>query len=237
MPAALVIDGHPNPDSLTAAMAGAYAAGHGDARVLPLRDLDFDVHMRFGYRAHMPLEPDLEDAKHAMHAAKRIVVVTPMWWGSTPALLKGFFDRALLPQEEYRYSRLGLPQGLLAGRRGRVLLLADTPAIAVPVLGIHAAGQIRRHTLAFCGVRAGRVNRFLGVKDASVEKIQGWLTRAERFGERDGRRDARAPQPPIRTHTFADSMRAGAAHSLAASGERASDGCRLSDASAATEIQ
>ncbi|WP_258566927.1 NAD(P)H-dependent oxidoreductase [Microbacterium sp. Se5.02b] len=95
--------------------------------MLALRDLDFDPHLRFGYRERMTLEPDLVDAKQALHEADSIIVATPLWWGSVPALLKGFFDRALLPQQEYRYSKLGLPEGLLPARRGRLLLLADTP--------------------------------------------------------------------------------------------------------------
>ena len=122
-----MIDGHPVARSLTAALAQRYAAAHGDARVLALRDLDFDPHLRFGYRERMTLEPDLVDAKRALHEAHTIVVATPLWWGSVPVVLKGFFDRALLPQQEYRFTTLGLPQGFLPARRGRLLLLADTP--------------------------------------------------------------------------------------------------------------
>lgn len=163
---ALVIDGHPDSRSLTAALAQRYAAGHGDARVLALRDLDFDPHLRFGYRERMPLEPDLADAKAALHAADTVVVAAPVWWGSVPALLKGFFDRALLPQQEYRYTALGLPQGLLPARRGRLLLLADTPWFAVPFTGLPAQTQVARNTLRLCGVRSVRTHRLLGVKDA-----------------------------------------------------------------------
>jgi len=204
MSAALIIDGHPSPDSLTASLAAAYAAGHGDARVLAVRDLDFDQNLRHGYRDHMPLEPDLADAKRALHAAKRIVIVTPLWWGSTPALLKGFLDRALLPREEYTY-RGSLPQGLLTGRTGRIILLADTPAIAVPFTGLPVVRQLRRNTLALCGVRDVRVNRLLGVRHASTAKIERWLADAGSVGARDARRDATAAQPEART-TFADEV-------------------------------
>ena len=63
---ALVIDGHPFADSLTASIAQRYTAAHADARLLALRDLDFDPHLRFGYRRRMTLEPDLIDAKAAL---------------------------------------------------------------------------------------------------------------------------------------------------------------------------
>lgn len=186
---ALVIDGHPDARSLTTSLAQRYAAGHGDARVLALRDLDFDPSLRFGYRERMTLEPDLVDAKRALQEADTVVIATPLWWGSVPALLKGFFDRALLPQQEYRYNKLGLPDGLLPARHGRLLLLADTPWFFAPFTGLPAQTHVARGTMRFCGIRSVRTHRMLGVKDATPATITRWLDRAERLGAADGRRD------------------------------------------------
>ena len=189
MSSALIIDGHPDARSLTAELARRYAAAHGDARILALRDLDFDPSLRFGYRQRMQLEPDLVDAKQSLAEAATVVVFTPLWWGSVPALLKGLFDRALLPQQEYRYSTLGLPEGLLPARNGRLFLLADTPWFLTPFTGLPAQTHVARGTLRFCGVRAVRTTRMLGVKDASPARIESWLARAESLGRRDGLRD------------------------------------------------
>jgi putative NADPH-quinone reductase len=188
MSSVLVIDGHPNPESLTAAMAQSYVSGNGAARLLSLRDLDFDPNMRFGYRRRMQIEPDLADARQALHDAKHIVIASPMWWGSVPALLKGFFDRALLPHEEYEMTPLGTPRGLLRGRSGRLLLLSDTPAWALPISGTPAAAQVARRTMRFCGVRPFRVHRYMGVGGASEAKIAGWIAAASKLGAADARR-------------------------------------------------
>lgn len=189
MATALVIDGHPDALSLTAALARRYADEHGDARLLALRDLRFDPSLRFGYRERMELEPDLVDAKRALREAQTVVVATPLWWGSVPAILKGFFDRALLPQQEYRYSALGLPEGLLPARNGRLMLLADTPWYAAPFTGLPAQTQVARNTMRLCGIRSVRTHRMLGVKDASPERIDSWFDRAADLGRRDGIRD------------------------------------------------
>lgn len=190
MTTALVLDGHPDARSLTAELARRYAAAHGDARVLAVRDLAFDPSLRFGYRERIYLEPDLADAKRMLRAASSVTVTTPLWWGSVPAVLKGFFDRALLPQQEYRYTALGLPEGLLPARRGRLLLLADTPWYAVPFTGLPAQTQVARNTMRLCGIRTVRTHRMLGVKTASPERIASWIARAEELGRRDGIRDA-----------------------------------------------
>ncbi|WP_120494342.1 NAD(P)H-dependent oxidoreductase [Microbacterium phyllosphaerae] len=189
MSSALIIDGHPDARSLTAELARRYATAHGDARILALRDLDFDPSLRFGYRERMQLEPDLIDAKRALAEAQTVVVFTPLWWGSVPALLKGFFDRALLPQQEYRYSKLGMPEGLLTAANGRLFLLADTPWFLTPFTGLPAQTHVARGTLRFCGIRSVRTTRMLGVKDASPARIESWLSRAESLGHRDGLRD------------------------------------------------
>lgn len=195
MSSALIIDGHPDARSLTAELARRYAAAHGDARILALRDLEFDPSLRFGYRQRMELEPDLLDAKRALAEAATVVVFTPLWWGSVPALLKGFFDRALLPQQEYRYSKLGMPEGLLTAANGRLFLLADTPWFLTPFTGLPAQTHVARGTLRFCGVRSVRTTRMLGVKDASPARIESWLSRTEALGRRDGVRD-RSPRNP-----------------------------------------
>ena len=113
----LVIDGHPDPESLTAALARAYVAGAGDDAVaLTLRDLDIDPFLHAGYRAGQAVEPDLARAREPDRWSEHITVLTPVWWGSAPALLKGFFDRALVIGWAFRYRENGRPEGLLAGR-------------------------------------------------------------------------------------------------------------------------
>ncbi|WP_105565649.1 NAD(P)H-dependent oxidoreductase [Microbacterium halophytorum] len=195
---ALVIDGHPNPDSLTAALARRYAEEHGDARLLALRDLDFDPISYFGYRGEQPLEPDLADALAAVFAADRIVVATPTWWASTPALLKGFFDRLLLPKVTYRYRSNGLPEGLLRGRAGRVIITSDTPRWLLPFTGDTAAKQVAANTLRFCGIRPIRVMRFTNVRHASEATRAGWLDRVAKAAGRDRAASTTATGTPAR---------------------------------------
>jgi len=97
----LIILGHPAETSLCRAIAEAYqsgaqAAGQ-DVRLLSLGQLDFDPILRDGYNTIQPLEPDLVAAQESIAWAEHLVFVYPIWWGSIPAILKGFFDRIFLP--------------------------------------------------------------------------------------------------------------------------------------------
>lgn len=191
----LVIDGHPNPDSLSAALAARYAAECDDARLLAVRDLDVDLVLHRGYRGEQPFEPDLADALQAIRDAEHVVVVTPVWWGSVPALLKGFLDRVLLYGEAFRYTDAGRPVGLLAGRTGRLIVTSDSPRWYLPLVGDTTVRHLRTTTLRFCGIRPVRLTRATGVRTSTPEQRQRWLDRMAA----DARRDGAATGHPRRT--------------------------------------
>lgn len=186
----LVIDGHPNPASLSAALAVAYAQAHGDAEVLALRDLDFDPHLHGGYTRRQELEPDLVAAWQAMLDAQHIVVVSPIWWGSVPVVLKGFFDRVLLPRRAYRYAPNGLPEGLLKGRTGRLIMTTDSPAWYLALTRNPAVRQVRNLTMRFCGLRTGRATVFGPVRTSDAARRERWVARAAELGHLDRARSA-----------------------------------------------
>lgn len=189
----LVLDGHPNAHSLSAALAARYAEGNADATLVALRDLDFDPILRWGLTREQPLEPDLLTLRQQIEEADRLVVVTPTWWASVPPLLKGALDRVFMPGWAYRYRPLpaglrgGLPEGLLKGRRARVLITSDTPHFLLPFTGDHAARTLKNEVLKFCGFDRVRVNRFGGVRWSTPAQRERWLDRAARLGQRDAR--------------------------------------------------
>ncbi|GAA4524888.1 NAD(P)H-dependent oxidoreductase [Amycolatopsis samaneae] len=185
---ALVIDGHPNPASLCAAVARAYADAHGDATVLALRDLDFDPHLREGYRARQELEPDLRRAWDRIAGAGHVVVVAPIWWGSVPALLKGFFDRVLLPRRAFEIRPDGRPLGLLNGT-GRLIVTTDSPWWYLWLMGDSAGKQLRRATLRYCGIRPVWTTRLGPVKGADDARRERWLSKTAELARRDAGKD------------------------------------------------
>lgn len=196
---ALVIDGHPNPDSLCAEIARRYVAAHPDAVLLAVRDLDFDLVMRHGYREEQEWEPDLRRAAELVEAADHVVVVTPVWWASTPALLKGFFDRLLLPGWAYQFQpgKLGLQTRLLTGRTGRLIVTSDSPRWWLPLIGDSTVKQVRGEVMRFVGISPVSLTRFTSVRLSDAAQRAAWLESVGDLARRDARpsRRRRAARP------------------------------------------
>ncbi|GAB3114776.1 NAD(P)H-dependent oxidoreductase [Janibacter alkaliphilus] len=198
----LVIDAHPDPDSLCAALADRYAQGASDrtqvARLTP-RDLDFDPVLHQGLRGAQPLEPDLVRAQQEISDARHLAVVAPIWWGSVPALLKGFFDRVFEVRWAYHYSPRGLPVGHLKGRTARLILTTDSPGWYLNLLsGRPTERQVGRGTLGFSGVSPVRVTRYGPVRSSDLAGRQGWLDEVARLGTKDAAGLPSTPPEPVR---------------------------------------
>ncbi len=97
----LIINGHPDRESLNFAIAEAYKKGAVssgyEVKEIVVRDLNFNPNLQFGYRKRTELEKDLLESQDKIKWAEHIVWIYPVWWGSIPAILKGFIDRVFLP--------------------------------------------------------------------------------------------------------------------------------------------
>jgi NAD(P)H dehydrogenase (quinone) len=187
----LVIIGHPNPQSFNHALAAQYAeaaraAGH-EVTVLALNELRFDPILRLGYAGEQALEPDLQRAQAAILRAEHIVIVFPSWWGSMPALLKGFIDRTLLPGFAFKYRSRDTPwwDQLLKGRTGRILLTMDTPWwYNRLVYGNANINMLKAATLQFCGIKKVKVSTFGGVRLSKPATRMRWLEQVAQLGRK-----------------------------------------------------
>lgn len=186
----LIIDGHPSASSLCAAIAERYAAAMQkaaiEAEVLALRNLNFDPILHVGYHEQQALEPDLLRAKQAIGQAKRIVLVTPVWWGSVPALLKGFLDRVLERGWAFRYRSNGAPEGLLTGRSARIIITTDSPDFYLRwIQGDSTMKSLVRSTFGFCGFKPVDTTRIGPVHRALPDRIAKWLQQIDHVGASD----------------------------------------------------
>ena len=186
----LVILGHPDTDSFCGTLARAYvdsAKESGlDVRELQLGELRFDPVLWKGYNEIQELEPDLTRARELIQWSNHLVFVYPNWWGTMPALMKGFFDRVFLPGFAFKY-RKDSPfwDKLLSGRTAHLMVTMDTPPWYYRWI-YHRPGhyEMKRTILGFCGIKVVKITEFATVKDSSKQQREKWIAMAKDLGSR-----------------------------------------------------
>jgi putative NADPH-quinone reductase len=183
----LVLDGHPDGHSLCGALAAAAAEGArargAEVRVLSLSAMAFDANLAGRYKTKQVLEPDLEQFLEALRWCETLILVHPMWWGAAPAKLKGLIDRVFLPGIAFAYEGDGhFPKKLFEGRTARVLITTDTPGWYL-WLGYRNGwlNVLRRQILDFVGLKVTHMKTLGTIRDATPEKIAGFIEEARRL--------------------------------------------------------
>lgn len=157
----LLIDANPSKFSYTACLSEEYEInatenGH-EVKTLVLRDMKFDPILHFGYNRKQELEEDLVKAQEYLDWCEHLVIISPVWWYSCPALLKGFLDRTLLPDFAFNV-QLNPKRKLNKMLSGKSATLIYTYGGPRNNMGKYFSGdpfalQLKHGVLFFCGFK------------------------------------------------------------------------------------
>ncbi len=174
--------------TLCGAIANSYVKGAREAgcsvELVSLDALEFDPDVRHGSPCKQALEPGLANLRDAMAAADHLVFVYPTWWGTYPALLKGFLDRILVPGWAFEEITGGTGfNGLLSGRSAELITTMDTPGPVYRFVNrAPGANAMARATLGFCGINVTRHTHFGPVNHSTPDERARWIEAAARRG-------------------------------------------------------
>jgi NAD(P)H dehydrogenase (quinone) len=186
----LLVMGHPNPKSYCARLADAFESGVSETgavcKRLNIIDLDFDPILRTSQATAQPLEPDLENAQKLIAWADHLVFVYPTWWGTTPALLKGFLDRVLIQGFAFAFKPEGLFwDKLLRGKTAEIITTMNTPPWVSQWLYRDIGIRVMTQTVFdFCGIRSKRVTRIGMIRKFTPEQLESWLGKVKNLGRK-----------------------------------------------------
>ncbi len=184
----LVILGHPDTESFCDALARAYICGAktkgAEVREIKIGELEFDPVLWKGYGERQKLEPDLIQSQAFIQWANHIVFIYPTWWGTMPAIMKGFIDRTFLPGFAFKYHDNGQSwDKLLTGRSAHLLVTMDTPPWYYRwIYRSPGHNEMKRAILGFCGIKVKSISEFSPIQNSSKEKRTKWLEKAEELG-------------------------------------------------------
>ena len=186
----LVILCHPDSNSFCGSITQAYVDGVMDTgaeiRQLKLGELTFDPVLWNGYNKIQDLEPGLVKAQELIPWSNHLVFIYPNWWGSMPALMKGFFDRVFLPGFAFKYGKgSSLPDKLLTGRTAHLMVTMDTPVWDYR-WEFHRPGhnQMKRTILEFCGIKVLKILEFAPIKGSNQQQREKWIAMAKELGSK-----------------------------------------------------
>lgn len=186
----LIINGHPDKESYCFALARAYKAGAlqsgAEVREIVVADLSFNPNLQYGYRKRTELEPDLWEAREKIAWADHLVWVYPVWWGSLPAILKGFVDRVFLPGFAFRKRENSVWwDKLLTGKTARIISTLDQPAWYYWLVYRQPShNAMKKLTLEFCGIKPVHITTIGPIRLSKDTYRKKWLEKIETLGRK-----------------------------------------------------
>ncbi len=178
-----ILCGHPDSQSLCAHLTQMYMhcallKGH-SVKVQYLGQMHFDPVLHHGYKDIQFLEPDLIKAQENILWCNHWVIVYPVWWGSLPALLKGFLDRTLHPGFAFKYRENSIWwDKFLTGRSAELIATSDAPGFWLNwTYRASDFKTLKTATLEFCGVKPVKTRRIDRVKHKSPEALMQEMER------------------------------------------------------------
>ncbi len=187
----VIINGHPDKESYNYALAKAYKNGAiksgAEVREIVIGELNFSLNLKYGYRKRTELEPDLLKSQETLKWAEHIVWVYPVWWGSVPAIMKGFLDRVLLPGFAFK-KREGSVwwDKYFTGKTSRLICTMDQPTWFYRLINRAPSHHaMKKLTMNFIGVKSVKITA-IGPLRLSKEQFRNkWLSKVTKLGEKN----------------------------------------------------
>jgi len=187
----VIIVGHPDKESYNFSLAAAYKAGAeqsgAEVREINIRDLDFNPNLEYGYRKRTDLEPDLLQSQETLKWADHIVWVYPVWWGSVPAIMKGFLDRVLLPGFAFKKRDDSLWwDKFFTGKTSRIISTMDQPNWYYKwIYKAPSHNAMKKLTMNFIGVKSVKITSIGPVRMSKDAFRANWLKKIEELGRKN----------------------------------------------------
>lgn len=187
----VIINGHPDKESYNYALAKAYKNGAiksgAEVREIVIGELNFSLNLKYGYRKRTELEPDLLKSQETLKWAEHIVWVYPVWWGSVPAIMKGFLDRVLLPGFAFK-KREGSVwwDKYFTGKTSRLICTMDQPTWFYRLINRAPSHHaMKKLTMNFIGVKSVKITAIGPLRLSKEEFRDKWLSKVEKLGEKN----------------------------------------------------
>ena len=185
-----IIQGHPDPDESRFGHAlgwtyeeGAVEGRH-EVRTIDVARLDFPLIRTRKDFEKGPVPDDIAVAQQDILWANHLVICYPLWLGTLPALLKGFFEQTF----RYGYAldvggKTGRLRKLLKGRSARIIVTMGMPAAVYRYyFRAHGLKSLESGILAISGISPVRSTLIGSVEKPAARYRERWLDEIRELG-------------------------------------------------------
>lgn len=191
---ALIVYAHPNVSeegysSFTLKeMTSALAKAGIEHEVIDLYKLNYDpvLHEDELYTVgHRNVTQQNRDFQEKIRNADSLVFIYPVWWGDTPAILKGFFDKVFSGGFAYSHEK----GGLLTGKKSAVMITMNSE-------DKFPGKMMKEYILETCSIetKVFQIGNAHHLDDSRKAQIQANVKKAVRFLKKK-KEETSAPQP------------------------------------------
>lgn len=185
----LIIQGHPDSTKqhFCHALANAYKTGaeKGDYSVkeIYVAQLNFpNLRTKGEFEDGLP-PTDIKAAQEKISWSDHIIIIYPLWLGTMPALLKGFFEQTFRYGFAISNETNKMPKKLLAGKSTRIIVTVGMPAFLYRwFFRTHSIKSFQKNILGLSGIKPVKYN-LLGMVDSSNAKHVKWLKKIQVLGQ------------------------------------------------------
>jgi putative NADPH-quinone reductase len=164
---------------------GAVDAGH-EVRTIDVARLDFPLIRTREEFERGKVPPDIREAQDDIRWAQHLVICHPLWLGTLPALLKGFFEQT------FRYGfaletggKTGMVRKLLKGRSARIIVTMGMPAAVYRYyFRAHGLKSLESGVLRISGIAPVRSTLIGSVEKPQARYRSRWLDEIRELGRR-----------------------------------------------------
>lgn len=162
---------------------GARASGH-EVKTLTVASLQFPFIHSYEEFYEQPPPDTIRECQDAIRWADHLVVIYPLWMGSMPALLKGFFEQVFRTGFAMKVENGGKKwTRLLKGKSARVIITMGMPALIYRwYFGAHSLKSLEKNILRFCGI-APVHESLIGMVEGNPEHRARWLEKMKKLGK------------------------------------------------------
>jgi putative NADPH-quinone reductase len=186
----LIVQGHPDALKLhfCHAISNAYKNGarnsNYDVKVINIARLNFQIIRSQEEFESNILSDDIKSSQNAIRWADHIVIIYPLWLGTMPALLKGFFEQTFRYGFAIDHESKRLPKKLLKGRTARIIVTMGMPAFIYRwFFRAHSLKSLEKNILGLAGIKPVK-HSLIGLAGLNNDKRVKWLNKIQALGQK-----------------------------------------------------